>query len=145
MTIGFVCTTYGQRSMTVYSNGVVGISTDQKRRISSELKFFTDRTFGNGFGLLEYDAFINLRKHKYHQVSFGLGLNLQSINRNIINALEAPLNLRIYPFESNEKAQFLSRLSLIIEISPEFYPNYEYFEDCWNVRKLIGIRFDLSD
>lgn len=135
----------GQISVTGYSHGVVGISTSQNRLISSELKFFSDKSVGNGMGLIEMDGFLNFKKHAYHQLSIGIGLNFQSVNNNLFNAFEAPLNLRVYPFVDNVNSLFLNRISLILELSPEYYPNYDYFGDCWHYRTLIGIRFNLSE
>jgi hypothetical protein len=141
----FVNCLNGQISITGYSHGVVGISTSQDRLIGSELKFFSDKTVGNGKGLVEIDGFINFKKQTYHQLSIGLGLNSQLINGVFLNALEAPLNLRIYPFVDNKNFLFLNRLSLILELSPEYYPYYDYFGDCWHFRTLIGVRFNLSE
>jgi hypothetical protein len=140
-----VNTTKGQLSVTGYSQGVISISTSTDRLLGSELKFFSNKTFGNGLSAFEFDEFINFHKHKYYQLSFGLGINLSGINEYLLNTLVAPITFKVFPFVDNRNSTILKHLSLIFEVGPEFYPNYDYFGEGWNIRNLVGLRFNLSD
>jgi len=132
---------HGQISVTAYSHDVVGLGLNHDKLFSSELKYFSDRSFGNGLGIIELDGFLNFKKQRFHQLSIGMGLNFQSDFGNVINAVTMPINISLYPFKDFQKTSFLNRLSFVVQLIPEYYPTYDYFGDCWNASSLIGVRY----
>jgi len=146
MLAGLSITNYshGQISLTAYSHDVFGIGINHGRLLSTELKYFSDRTYGNGEGIIEIDGFLNFKQQPFHQLSIGLGLNLGSYDEVYVNAITMPINLSLYPFKDFTNTSFLNRLSFVIQLSPEYYESYNYYGDFWNVSGLIGVRYKFS-
>jgi len=135
---------HGQISVTAYSHDVFGIGLNHGKLLSTELKYFSDRTYGNGEGRFELDGFLNFKQQSFHQLSIGLGLNVGTNSEVYVNTITMPINISLYPFKDFTKTSFLNRFSFVIQLSPEYYEFYDYFGDFWNVSGLIGVRYKFS-
>jgi hypothetical protein len=140
--IGVLCSgnCFSQASIALYSDGVLGISTSQDRLFSGELKFFSNAPAGQ----LELDGFVNFKKKPFHQFSLGFGLHSNTGGYDIIDAVTMPLRLTFFPFQDS-KSSFVKRLSLALELCPEYYPNHNSFGETLSFRRLCGIRYKFSD
>ena len=123
---------YSQLSVTSYSIYSLGINTNQNKRVSGELKTFTNRAFEDL--LLEADLFYNFRPSAYHRFSIGAGLNFAPFyGFDILNAFTFPAQLEIYPLQE------FRQLSLMFELAPEFYVEGEaHLRSLWGIRYLFG-------
>jgi hypothetical protein len=121
--------TYSQIGITSYSVYSLGINTSQNKKISAELKAFTNRPVEDI--QFEVDGFFNFKPRPYHRFSIGLGLNFNPFRDfDRIYAITIPTSIEIYPLQDFKK------VSLLFELTPEILP-----EDGVNVRSLWGIRY----
>lgn len=130
----------GQSSLIVYNHNVIGLRSSQNRFLGSEIKVFTNYPYSN----LELDGLLNFKKNTYHQFSAGLGLNVKTDPSDFFNAVVMPFNLTLLPFQGSKNG-FVRRFSMVFELCPEFYPNYNIWGNQWNIRSLYGIRYKFSD
>jgi len=140
--VGAVNTEYcfSQASLTIYSGEVLGLKSSQDRLFGSELKIFSNVPRGR----VELDGFINFKKQTFHQFSVGLGLNVNTDVDRFFNAVTMPLCLTLSPFQEC-KSSFVKRLSFVVEICPEFFPDYNIFGERLFLRKLCGIRYKFRE
>ncbi len=123
---------YSQLSVTSYSIYSLGINTNQNKRLSGELKTFTNRSFDDL--LLETSMFYNMKPSEYHRFSIGVGLNFVPFREfDRLNAFTIPAQLEIYPLQEFRK------LSLIFELTPVFI-----VESDAHLRSLWGIRYSFG-
>lgn len=124
---------FSQMGVTSYSIYSIGVNTSQNKRISAELKVFTNRPFEDTF--LELDAFYNFKPSPYHRFSLGLGVNTNPfIGDAQFYALTIPVALQIYPLQD------FKRLSLLFELTPEIVTEANV-----NLRSLWGIRYTFGE
>ena len=122
-----------QMGVSSYSIYALGINTNQNKRISGELKTFTNRDMEEL--LMEADIFYNFKARNYHRFSIGVGINLGPFRGfDHIQALTVPFVLEIYPLQEFKK------ISLLLELSPEFIP-----EESLNLTYLWGIRYTFGE
>jgi len=96
MTLAF--NAYSQLGITGYSVHAIGVNTNQSKKISGELKTFTNRDFEDL--VLETDFFYNFKPSTYHQFSVGLGLNFEPFRGfDYLNAFTIPAKLEIKPHQ----------------------------------------------
>ncbi len=120
---------FAQVGLTSYSVYAIAVNTDQNRRISGELKTFTNRQINEIF--MEPAVFYNLKPSKYHRFSFGLGVKLAPlIGDDHIYALTIPVSLEVYPVPDFKK------ISILFELAPELI-----VEQSADLRSLWGIRY----
>lgn len=124
---------FGQISFSSYSSYAIGLNTDQNKSLSFELKTFTNRNFDDL--LFEVNGYYNFKHATYHNLSIGLGLNMQTSSADFMNAVTLPFVIEVFPFSDFKK------LSIVFEISPEYYLNNEEF----NLRHLWGLRYNFGN
>ncbi len=120
---------YSQLGVTGYSIHAIGVNTNQNKKISEELKAFTNRDFEDL--VLETDLFYNFKASTYHQFSIGLGVNFEPFRGfDYINAFTIPALLEIKPLQD------FRQLSLLFELTPVLVVEGEA-----HLRNLWGIRY----
>ena len=131
MTLAF--NAYSQLGITGYSVHAIGVNTNQSKKISGELKTFTNRDFEDL--VLETDFFYNFKPSTYHQFSVGLGLNFEPFRGfDYLNAFTIPAKLEIKPLQD------FKQLSLLFELTPVLV-----VEGQAHLRNLWGIRYTFGD
>jgi hypothetical protein len=131
---------FGQSSMIVYTDNVIGFRSSQNRLIGGELKVFLNSPGAH----VEFSGLMNFKKNTYHQFSAGLGLNLNANPEYyFFNGIVMPLNLTLFPFQDSKNG-FLRQFSLIAELTPGFYPEGYQDGGQWQIRRLLGIRFNFD-
>lgn len=125
---------WSQIGVTSYSIYSLGINTGQNRPVSGELKIFANRSIEEV--LMEADLFYNFKPRPYHRFSVGAGLNTGPFrDYDFVNSVTIPVQLEIFPLQE------FKRLSLMFELTPEFFIE---FEDV-NLRSLWGIRYSFGE
>lgn len=120
---------YAQIGITSYSIYSLGINTSQNKRISGEIKAFTNKYIEDI--QIEVDGFFNFKPRPYHRFSIGVGLNVipfRGFDR--IYAFEVPASIEIYPLKDFRK------ISVLFELSPEILVGEDVI-----IRSLWGIRY----
>ena len=130
MTLAF--NAYSQLGVTGYSTYAIGVNTNQSKKISGELKTFTNRDFEDL--VLETDLFYNFKPSTYHQFSIGLGLNFEPFRGfDYINAFTIPAKLEIKPLQD------FKQLSLLFELTPVLVDGGEaHLRNLWGIRYTFG-------
>ena len=124
---------WSQIGVTSYSIYSLGINTSQNRPVSGELKIFANRSIESV--LMEADLFYNFKARPYHRFSIGAGLNAGPFrDYDFVNAVTIPVQLEIFPLQE------FKRLSLMLELAPEFIIDYDV-----NLRSLWGIRYSFGE
>ena len=131
---------FSQASLIVYSNNVIGVKSSQDRLFGGELKFFSNVPTGR----VEIDGFLNFKKKTFHQFSVGFGLNLNTNVDRVFNAVTMPLSWTLSPFQEC-KSTFVKRFSIVLEVCPEYYPDYNYYGERLFLRNLYGLRYKFKD
>ena len=121
-------TVYSQIAVTSYSIYALGVNTSKDKKISGELKVFSNRYLEET--CFEISGLFNLPKKDYYQFSLGLGFNTVPFISNFANALTFPMQMEVYPLQS------LKQLSFVIEFAPEWC-----FDDLMTTRHLWGVRY----
>jgi len=118
---------FSQVSLSTYSIYAVGISTDNNKKISGELKMFLNTAYED-IGL-EPTVFYNFPQKDFYQFSLGLGINISPFDDvDAVNVLTVPFQLEVTPLSKNKN------LSILTEISPQI-------GDGAGIRLLWGIRY----
>lgn len=124
---------FSQLSITTYSIYAVGINTSQSKKISIEVKSFTNKMVEEI--AFEADLFYNFRTKEHHRFSVGIGINTSPFRGfDHINSLVVPFELEIYPFQN------LKKISFLFELAPEFG-----IEDGTILRNFWGIRYTFGN
>jgi len=131
---------FGQTSMTAYSDNVIGFKSSQDKLLSGDFKVFFDSPGAN----VEFSGLYNFKKKTYYQFSAGLGMNV-NVNPEyyFFNGVVMPLNLTLFPF-NDSSIGFLRQFSFVMEMCPCFYPEGYLDGVPWGMRSLFGIRFNLD-
>lgn len=120
---------YSQIGASYYIHDVFGINARLfnigKSDIAGEAKIFSNKSEI----FTEIDALFRFAPGKYHQLGFGLGLNM-GIDYESYQFL-LPISLEVFPFKEFKRASFLLELS----------PGMGWEGDDYFVRGLIGIRY----
>lgn len=146
VTILIICLTLSieqglsQPSMTIFRDNVIGFRTTQDKLLGSELKVF----FSDPGAHIEFNGLMNFKQNTYHQFSAGLGLNLNASPEYFyFYGIVMPLNLTLFPFQDSKNG-FLRQFSFVAELCPGFYPEGYLDGGQWQIRRLIGIRFNFD-
>lgn len=123
---------HAQVAITSYSVNALGVNTNKIRKVSGELKSFLNREINST--LFEVSGMYNFQRKSVHQFSIGLGLNATPFAKmDQFNCVTIPMQFEIFPLQT------LKQLSIIFEITPEFYD-----EGSVNMRQLWGIRYSFN-
>ena len=121
--------TFGQVSVSTYSIHAIGISTDNDKKISGELKAFLNRESENI--IFEPTIMYNFRQQEYHQISIGIGFSAYPFTEiDGANGITIPVQLEISPIEK------VKNLSILMEIAPQIGAGFSS-----PVRTLWGVRY----
>ncbi len=128
----FSLSCFSQVKVTSYSIYALGVSAPFNDLCAGEVKVFTNQGQLKNTSI-ELSGSYKFVPQPYHQFSVGLGFGL--IPESGEDAfISAPLSLEIFPIQS------FKQLSLVIEVAPEYYFNYENL----NLRHLWGIRYSFE-
>ncbi|RIH62891.1 hypothetical protein D1164_22690 [Mariniphaga sediminis] len=120
---------FAQISFSTYSLQAIGISTDNDKKISGELKAFLNRESEDI--ILEPTIFYNFKQHDYHQISVGIGFSARPFAEiDGVNGLTIPVQLEISPIEK------VKNFSVLMELTPQVGDNFSS-----EIRTLWGIRY----
>ena len=120
---------FGQVSLSTYSFQAIGISTDNDKKISGELKAFLNR-YSEDI-ILEPTIMYNFKQRDYHQFSIGLGFSACPFREiDGANGLTIPLQLEISPIEN------VKNFSVLMELTPQIGDSFSS-----DIRTLWGIRY----
>jgi len=120
---------FGQVTLSTYSLQAIGISTDNDKKISGELKAFLNRDSEDI--LLEPNILYNFKQHDYHQFSIGLGFSVSPFREiDGVNGLTVPFQLEISPIEN------VKNFSVLMECTPQIGDGFSA-----DIRTLWGIRY----
>jgi hypothetical protein len=123
---------YGQLAVTGFTIYAVGINTDKTKKISYEMKIFTNNYIDDL--PLELNAFYNFKTREYHRFSIGLGFNLSPFRGfDEANAVVIPTSLEIFPMKDFKKIAIVLELTPIIGIGDDVA-----------LRSLVGIRYSFD-
>ena len=122
-----------QLHVGTYSFAAVGIGGPVTGKIDLEGKVFANTFFSE----LAFDGLVmfNLRPGSFHQFSAGAGFNVNLFDDDSQLSLLFPVELEIYPLTT------FSRLSLLIELAPQFYITADEFI----LRHMWGVRYYFRD
>ncbi len=124
-----VNSTFGQVTFSAYSLQAIGISTDNDKKLSGELKAFLNREFKDI--ILEPAIMYNFRQHDYHQISVGIGFSAFPFAEiDGANGITVPVQLEISPIEN------VSNFSILMEFTPQIGGGFSS-----DIRTLWGIRY----
>ncbi len=123
---------FSQIGITGYSVYALGVNTSQAKKISVELKAFTNNIIDNM--LTEADIFYNFKEKPYHRFAVGVGVNAGLFRGfDLINSFTVPLDLEIFPIQD------LKQFSVVIEVSPEFVIDGDVgLTQLWGIRYTFG-------
>jgi hypothetical protein len=118
---------FSQVAVSNYSIYSAGISTDNNKKISGELKLFLNTEYED-IGL-EPTVFFNFPQKEFYQFSIGLGVNTSAFeDSDIVNVITVPFQLEVNPLTD------VKNLSILTELAPQIGENA-------GVRLLWGIRY----
>lgn len=129
-----------QFSVTTYSTYALGISTNQGKKFSGELKTFLNRDIEDT--IFELSGFYNFKARDYHRFSVGFGLSFVPFlfHRDIYaDAILFPAQLEIFPLQN------FKRFSLLVEVAPQyiFDPGLLNIQHLWGLRYTFGKKKNL--
>ena len=122
---------YSQTELTGYSNYAIGVKQNFSKRLSAEIKIFTN-TGGLQYSAFDLSLLYGFKPGEYHRFSMGFGVSSFPFDGGL-NSFFVPLVLEIYPVKE------LKRFSLVIELAPEFDA-----AEFLNLQQLWGIRYSFG-
>ncbi len=129
---------YSQVGASYYLDNMIGVNTRLfnigNNEIATEARITKDDTrvlLGQQYVYGEFDVLFRFAPRKYHQISFGVGLNLCLEENNEYSEYVFPIVLEVYPFAKFKRASILLELAPVIETEGEDI----------TARTLIGFRY----